>query len=158
MPCINPFLLRHYRAKQNLSQEDLSRQSHIDKGTIFRIESGKMKRNGARVIGALSKALKVEPAQLTAANAEGIEPPTDDLFPKTQLNLRSPPRFAMLSRSSVFVTALSPPRLSSLPLCCSTSPLARASRSGRSAFTACGAHGPKWNRSAAALSISPSVF
>ena len=41
MPRINPLRLRHYRTKQNLSQDDLSRQSGIDKGTIFRIEAGK---------------------------------------------------------------------------------------------------------------------
>ncbi|API57987.1 hypothetical protein BSL82_00610 [Tardibacter chloracetimidivorans] len=88
MPRINPLLLRHFRGKQNFSQADLSKQSRIDKGTIFRIETGQTQRNGVRVIEALAKALKVEPAQLTAANGDGIEPPSDELFPKTQLNMR----------------------------------------------------------------------
>lgn len=91
MPRINPLRLRHYRTKQNLSQDDLSGQSGIDKGTIFRIEAGKTKRNGARVIEALSKSLKIEPAQLTAADAEGMEPPSDELFPRAQLNMRVTP-------------------------------------------------------------------
>lgn len=91
MPRINPLRLRHYRTKQNLSQDDLSRQSGVDKGTIFRIEAGKTKRNGVRVIEALAKPLKIEPVQLTAADAEGMEPAADELFPKTQLNMRVTP-------------------------------------------------------------------
>lgn len=88
MPRINPLRLRHYRAKQNLSQEDLAGQSGIDKGTIFRIEAGKTKRNGARVVDALAKALRVEAAQLTAPDMKGIDAPTEEFFPKTQLNMR----------------------------------------------------------------------
>lgn len=88
MPRINPLRLRHYRAKQNFSQDDLAGQSGIDKGTIFRIEAGKTKRNGIRVIEALAKPLKIEPAQLTSADMEGIEAPTEEFFPKTQLNMR----------------------------------------------------------------------
>lgn len=88
VPRINPLRLRHYRAKQNLSQDDLASQSGIDKGTIFRIESGKTKRNGIRVVNALAKSLKIEPAQLTAADMDGIETPTEEFFPKTQLNMR----------------------------------------------------------------------
>lgn len=85
---INSLRLRHYRAKQNLSQEDLAGQSGVDKGTIYRIEAGKTKRNGARVVEALAKALKIEAAQLTAPDTEGIDAPAVEFFPKTQLNMR----------------------------------------------------------------------
>lgn len=88
MPRVNPLRLRHYRAKQNLSQDDLAGQSGIDKGTIFRIEANKTKRNGVRVIEALAKSLKIAPALLTAADLEGIEQPNEEFFPKTQLNMR----------------------------------------------------------------------
>ncbi len=89
MARINPQLLRHYRDKQNLSLEDLSRRSKVNKGTIFRIESNKMKRNNERVIANLAKALKVELEQLTTTDVEPSQTSDDgELFPKTQLNVR----------------------------------------------------------------------
>lgn len=92
MARINPHLLRHYRDKQNMSQEDLSRHSRIDKGTIFRIEAGRMKRNSQRVIADLAKSLKVESDKLTAIDVEGLPAPEDSqLFPKSQLNVRVAP-------------------------------------------------------------------
>ncbi|UVO53365.1 helix-turn-helix transcriptional regulator [Sphingomonas sp. SUN039] len=92
MARINPILLRYYREKQNLSQEDLSRRSHVDKGTIFRIEAGRMKRNSQRVITDLAKELKIDGDKLTASEAEGLPAPDENLLsPKSQLNVRVAP-------------------------------------------------------------------
>jgi transcriptional regulator with XRE-family HTH domain len=102
MTRINPDRLRHYRAKQNLSQADLGERSGIDKGTIHRIEAGKTRRNNTNVVSSLAHALKVEPSLLTAVDMEGIEPPTTEFFEKTQLNVRVSPEIrnalSMVSR------------------------------------------------------------
>ncbi len=92
MARINPILLRHFRDKQKMSQDDLKRHSKIDKGTIHRIETGRMTRNSERVIASLAKALKVEPDQLTAAEADRVAVSEDGFpFPKSQLNVRIAP-------------------------------------------------------------------
>ena len=92
MARINPLLLRYYRDKQKMSQEDLSRHAGIDKGTIFRIETSRMKRNSQRVIASLAKSLKVESDKLTAVDVEGVPASEDSpLSPKSQLNVRVAP-------------------------------------------------------------------
>ncbi len=88
MPRINPLLLRHYRQKLDMSQDELGRRARIDKGTINRIEKGRSRRNPDRIITELAKVLKLDVAQLTAADAEVPGEADEGLFPRQQLNVR----------------------------------------------------------------------
>lgn len=88
---INPTALRIARDKKGLSLEKLADRSRIDKQSIFRIESGKLKRNGKTVVENLSKALGITEDELCASSNSGApevkEEELDELLSSSQLNL-----------------------------------------------------------------------
>ena len=89
MARINPITCRNQRMKLRLSLAELARRSNVDKGTIHRIENGRSQRTRGNVVTNLARALNLEPAVLTAAEAElDAEPLSDEFFGRSQMNMR----------------------------------------------------------------------
>lgn len=102
---INPITLRVERTRKGLSLDKLADRSRIDKQTIYRIESGKLKRNGNTVIEKLSRALGVTEEELCsshiATTSELGAEEVDQLLRSSQLNLRVSDR----ARNALSLTA-----------------------------------------------------
>jgi transcriptional regulator with XRE-family HTH domain len=102
---INPITLRVARSQKGLSLDKLADRSRIDKQTIYRIESGKLKRNGNTVIEKLSRALGVTEEELCsseiATTSELGTEEVDQLLRSSQLNLRVSDR----ARNALSLTA-----------------------------------------------------
>jgi transcriptional regulator with XRE-family HTH domain len=96
---INPTALTHHRG--NMSMDELSRRSGVDKSSIFSTEKGKRKRNNLATIEALAKALKVEPEALTATEFEPAKP-ENAFFAKTKLTMQ----ISAESRNALLLVAM----------------------------------------------------
>jgi transcriptional regulator with XRE-family HTH domain len=88
MAQINSIIMRRQREKLRLSMEDLQERSGIDKGTIYRIESGRAARNTHNTIEKLARALKLAPDELVAAKADDGDGADPVFSSRSQFNFR----------------------------------------------------------------------
>ncbi|VVT10187.1 conserved hypothetical protein [Sphingomonas sp. EC-HK361] len=86
MARINSIVAKLERQKMKLSLDDLARRAGVDRTTLHRIETGRMKHNAEHVVARLAKVFRLEPEQLTATQVAEVEIPADD----TEIGLESP--------------------------------------------------------------------
>lgn len=89
MALINPSISKRERLRLKLSLDDLARKSGVNKATLHRIETGRMKRNADHVVKRLAAIFKLEPEALTATVADDAETDIETAFSfRSQLNVR----------------------------------------------------------------------
>ncbi|MBA2714798.1 MAG: helix-turn-helix domain-containing protein [Rubrobacteraceae bacterium] len=56
--------IRHYRERRSMSKSELARRSHIDPGSVVRLESGEVRNPRINTVLNLAVALEVDPQEL----------------------------------------------------------------------------------------------
>ena len=89
MALINPRIAKRERQKLRLSLDELARKSGVNKATLHRIETGRMKRNAEHVVSRLAKVFKLEAEELTIASTDDDDGDAESVFSyRSQLNVR----------------------------------------------------------------------
>lgn len=101
MPEIVPQALRLHRERKNLTLDELAAASHVDRGTINKIENGRRTKSRPSTLRSLADALRIDESELTTA-PDDAPASTPSFSPKTQMNFR----MANDARNALNLTAM----------------------------------------------------